>query len=79
MDFNTYFNFDVTREIFQRGLAFLYLNGFLIAYNQFIALSGSNGLVPAKTFINRSSFERSPSLFFFNYQDWFFRFKRQIR
>lgn len=65
-------SFFLTRVVFLRYLAFLLLNGFLIAYNQNDGLLGSNGLTPYQDFLHRAlahfgskkdAFCRVPSLF----------------
>lgn len=55
----------ITRLIYQRGLAVIYLIAFLVALNQFPALLGEHGLLPARLFVRQVSFAQSPSLFFF--------------
>jgi len=64
-------DYSVVRFVFQRLLAFVYLMGFLIAVNQFQALSGSQGLLPVRLFVKRIDFWDSPSLFYFFHQDPF--------
>ena len=59
----------LTRLCFQRALAFIYLIAFLIAANQFRALAGSRGLLPAPLFLKRVGFWDAPSLFWFHYSD----------
>jgi hypothetical protein len=56
----------LTRMLLQRGLAFIYLIGFLIVVNQHRGLIGSRGLLPAEIFVKRVAFWDSPSLFFWN-------------
>jgi Lipase maturation factor len=60
------------RLAFQRGLAAVYLIGFLVAANQFRALLGEHGLLPIPAYLRRSSARRSPSLFRLHYSDRFF-------
>lgn len=60
---------DLTRFIFLRSLAFVYLFAFLIVVNQFRALVGVNGLLPAGNFIKHVSWKASPSLFYLHYSD----------
>lgn len=60
------------RLAFQRGLAAVYLIGFLVAANQFRALLGEHGLLPIPRYLRRTSARRSPSLFRLYYSDRFF-------
>ena len=46
-----------------RGVAAVYFIAFLAAFNQFPALLGDRGLVPAQQFIERTSSQNAPSLF----------------
>src|SRR5579885_1617065 len=62
----------LTRFWFQRSLGFIYLIGFLILVNQFRALCGSRGLLPARLFLKRVSFWDAPSLFWIHSSDGFF-------
>lgn len=61
----------LTRLIFQRALAGVYLIAFLIAFNQARPLIGERGLLPAKLFLRDSNlkFWDAPSLFWFNSSD----------
>jgi hypothetical protein len=61
----------LTRWLLQRSLAAIYLVGFLVAANQFRPLLGSHGLTPVPFFLERSSFAKSPSIFFLHYSDAF--------
>lgn len=65
--------FLITKIILQRGLAFIYLMGFVIAFNQYLGLVGSNGILPLKNFIPFIRFKDAPSLFFLNYSDRFLK------
>ena len=58
-------HFLLTKFLFQRGLALVYLIAFLVALNQFIPLLGEHGLLPVPEFIKRVRFADSPSLFYF--------------
>src|SRR4051812_37468053 len=62
-----------SRLLFERGLAAIYLVGFLVAVNQFVPLLGENGLEPVPRFIRYVPFRASPSLFFFAPTDAAFR------
>lgn len=61
--------FDLTKIVFQRSLAFLYGIAYLILINQATALFGENGILPANLFIERVDFWRSPSIFYFHFSD----------
>lgn len=56
-------NYYLTRLCLQKGLAIIYLIGFLIIINQYTALVGEKGLLPLDSFLKRSNFLSSPSLF----------------
>ena len=45
--------FYLTRSVFLRGLALIYLTAFQVAYNQNPALLGDDGLLPAQAYWNR--------------------------
>lgn len=62
----------LSRLVFQRGLAAIYVVGFVVAANQFRALLGSNGLLPIPAFVRRTGMWRAPSLFQLHYSDRFF-------
>lgn len=63
----------LVRLLFQRSLAALYLVAFLVAVNQFPALLGGGGLLPARPFLQRAGFRRAPSLFHWRCSDRFVR------
>lgn len=63
----------LTRLLFQRGLAVVYLIAFLVALNQFPALLGEHGLLPVPLYVRQVPFVQSPSLFFFFPTDVAFR------
>jgi hypothetical protein len=63
----------LSRFLFERLLACIYLVAFLSAANQFVALLGENGLLPVPHFVRRAAFRTSPSLFFFAPNDRSFR------
>jgi hypothetical protein len=52
----------LTRLIFQRAFAFIYLIGFAIAINQGRALIGHSGLQPMHLFLQRVKFWDAPSV-----------------
>ncbi len=62
----------LSRLVFQRGLAALYLIAFVVAANQFRALLGSHGLQPIPRFLRRATMRQAPSLFHLHYTDRFF-------
>jgi len=59
----------LSRLVFERGLAAIYLIAFLTAVNQFRPLLGEAGLLPAPRFIAQVPFRLSPSLFYLRYSD----------
>ena len=61
----------LTRIFIQRGLAFIYFIGFIIAANQFVPLLGQHGILPISLFLNSSKFWQEPSLFFLCSSDAF--------
>jgi hypothetical protein len=63
-------DYGTTRFVFQRALAFMYLIGFLIAFNQARPLIGDHGLLPAKNFIREVEFWDSPSIFHWHVSDF---------
>ncbi|WP_374029716.1 lipase maturation factor family protein [Bdellovibrio bacteriovorus] len=60
-----------TRFLLQRGIAFLYLMGFLIAANQGRGLLGQHGLLPIHLFTARTRFWDNPSIFYWKNSDGF--------
>ncbi|MFI0817797.1 lipase maturation factor family protein [Streptomyces sp. NPDC021098] len=72
MDWFTSSGYWLSRLVFQRGLAAIYLIAFLTAAFQGRALIGERGLTPAPRFLARVPFRRSPSLFHLHYSDRFF-------
>lgn len=61
--------YSVARLILQRGLGASYLIGFLVALEQFPALLGERGLLPAPRLLARLRFRDAPSLFHLGYSD----------
>jgi hypothetical protein len=57
-------NYWLSRFLFQRGLALVYLIAFLVALNQFRPLLGEHGLLPVPNFVKQAPFADSPSLFY---------------
>ncbi|MFC0602407.1 lipase maturation factor family protein [Streptomyces palmae] len=72
MDWFTSSDYWLSRLVFQRGLALVYLVAFLAAGRQFRALIGERGLLPVPEFLARVPFRRSPSLFHARYSDRLF-------
>jgi hypothetical protein len=62
-----------SRFLFERGLAIIYLIGFIAVVNQFVPLLGERGLQPVTRFVAAVPFRASPSLFFFHPTDTAFR------
>jgi hypothetical protein len=62
----------LSRLVFQRALAAVYLVAFLVALNQFRPLLGERGLMPVPRFVARVPFRKAPSLFHLRYSDRFF-------
>jgi hypothetical protein len=62
----------LSRLVFQRGLAALYVIAFVVAANQFRALLGSQGLLPIPRFLRRTTMRQAPSLFQLRYTDQLF-------
>ncbi|MFF5670474.1 lipase maturation factor family protein [Streptomyces hygroscopicus] len=72
MEWFTSSDYWLSRLVFQRGLAAVYLIAFLVAARQGRALLGERGLTPVPRFLARVPFRRSPSLFHLHYSDRFF-------
>ena len=62
----------LSRLVFQRGLAAVYLVAFLGAALQFRALLGERGMLPVPRFVALVPFRRAPSVFHLHYSDRFF-------
>jgi hypothetical protein len=62
----------LSRLVFQRALAAVYLVAFLTAALQFRALIGERGMLPVPDFLRRVPAKTSPSLFRLHYSDRFF-------
>jgi Lipase maturation factor len=60
------------RLVLERGVAAIYLIGFVAAAMQFRALIGEHGLTPVPRFLARQSFRQLPSIFHLHYSDRFF-------
>ncbi|WP_369231082.1 lipase maturation factor family protein [Streptomyces sp. R21] len=62
----------LSRMVFQRALATVYLVAFLGAALQFRALLGERGMLPIPRFVALVPFRRAPSVFHLHYSDRFF-------
>lgn len=69
MDWFATGDYDIAREILQRGIAAIFLIAFVSALNQFPALLGDTGLLPVRRFTAVVPFRRAPSLFHWRYSD----------
>jgi len=56
-------DYRLARFLLERGLAAIYLIGFIVAYRQFPALAGERGLTPATLIVRGVPLRRAPSLF----------------
>ncbi|MFC5907765.1 lipase maturation factor family protein [Streptacidiphilus monticola] len=63
----------LARLLVQRGVAAVYLVGFLAAARQGRALLGTHGLTPIPEFTRFVRWQRAPSLFFLHWSDRFFQ------
>src|SRR5258707_15747042 len=63
----------LSRLIFERALALIYLIAFVCAANQFIPLVGERGLLPVTRYVRAVPFNASPSLFYLAPTDTAFR------
>jgi hypothetical protein len=59
----------LSRFLFERSLAAVYVIAFVVAANQFPALLGERGLLPVPRFVAVVPFRSAPSLFQFRYSD----------
>lgn len=72
MDWFTAPDYWLSRLVFQRALAAVYLVAFLTAALQFRALLGERGMLPIPRHLDRVRFRHAPSLFHLHYSDRFF-------
>ncbi|MDX2931717.1 lipase maturation factor family protein [Streptomyces ipomoeae] len=72
MEWFTAPDYELSRLLFQRALAVIYLVAFLAAALQFRALLGERGMLPIPRFVERVPFRASPSVFHLHYSDRFF-------
>ena len=63
--------YEFARQVLQRGIAAVFLLGFLNAAAQFPALLGENGLLPAPRYLARIKGRGIPTLFHWHYSDQF--------
>ena len=63
----------LSRWLFERALAFIYLVAFIAAVRQFVPLLGEHGLEPVGRWVQQVPFRSSPSLFYFAPKDSMFR------
>ena len=61
--------YEFARQVLQRGIAAVYLIAFISAVNQFPALLGENGLLPAPRYLARTAGRGIPTLFHWHYSD----------
>ena len=62
-------DYQVARFLLERGIGALYLIAFVVAIQQFPALSGERGLEPAPRFLELVTFRQAPSIFHWRYSD----------
>jgi hypothetical protein len=62
----------LSRLVFQRALAVVYLIAFVAALNQFRPLIGERGLLPVPRFLGAVTFRQSPTIFKLRYSDRLF-------
>ncbi|MGW1777537.1 lipase maturation factor family protein [Streptomyces sp. NPDC002143] len=72
MEWFTAPEYGLSRLVFQRALAAVYLVAFLTAALQFRALLGERGMLPVPRFVEQVPFRRAPSLFHLRYSDRLF-------
>jgi Lipase maturation factor len=62
-------DYEIARFLIERGLAAIYVIGFVVALRQFPALCGEHGLEPARELLALVRFRDAPSLFHWGYSD----------
>jgi lipase maturation factor len=72
MDWFTAPGYWLSRLVFQRALAAVYVVAFVAAARQFRPLLGERGLLPVPAFLRRVRFGSTPSLFHWHYSDRLF-------
>ncbi|MBF4994406.1 lipase maturation factor family protein [Arthrobacter gandavensis] len=63
--------YEFARQVLQRGIAAVYVVAFLSAVNQFPAMLGERGLLPAPRYLARTAGRGIPTLFRWRYTDRF--------
>ena len=71
MEFFSAGGYEFARQVLQRGIAAVFLLGFLNVVAQFPALLGEDGLLPAPRFLARIKGRGIPTLFHWHYSDRF--------
>ncbi|MCC3265279.1 lipase maturation factor family protein [Arthrobacter gengyunqii] len=71
MDLFSAEGYEFARQVLQRGIAAVFLIAFISAANQFPALLGERGLLPAPRFLARTAGRGIPTLFRWHYSDRF--------
>ncbi len=66
-------DYDLARQVLQRGVALVFLVAFLSTFNQFPALLGERGLLPVRRFLDATTWRQAPSIFRWHYSDRFLR------
>ena len=69
MDWFAAGDYELARQVLQRGVAAVYLIAFLSTAAQFRPLLGERGLLPVPDFIRRTGWRDSPSIFRWYYSD----------
>jgi hypothetical protein len=62
-------DYQIARFVLERGLAALYLIGFVVAWRQGPALIGEDGLDPAPGVLRATTFREAPSIFHWRFSD----------
>jgi hypothetical protein len=62
----------LSRLVFTRGLALVYLIAFVASLRQFRPLIGTDGLTPVPRYLGRATFRDAPSVFHLHWSDRFF-------
>ncbi|MDH6237251.1 lipase maturation factor family protein [Cryobacterium sp. CG_9.6] len=70
MDWFAAGDYEISRQILERGVAACFLIAFISAINQFPALLGERGLLPVPRFVASVPFRRAPSIFHWHYTDF---------
>ncbi|UNO43160.1 lipase maturation factor family protein [Streptomyces sp. MST-110588] len=72
MEWFTNSDYWLSRLVFQRALAVVYVVAFVAAARQFRALIGERGMLPVPLFVRRVPFRKAPSVFHLRYSDRLF-------